>query len=84
MARILIQANSQQYGGPIAVKAHLLSVPAESVIATADRLRQVTATGRSVDYARRDRARTVATLWASAGFAGLLAALATIFVPTLF
>jgi hypothetical protein len=59
-------------------------VPAESVIAAADRLRQVTATGRSVDHARQDRARTVATLWTSAGFAGLLAALATIFVPTLF
>jgi hypothetical protein len=83
MARLLIQANSQQYGGPIAVKAHLLSVPAESVIAAADRLRQVTATGRSVDHARQDRARTVATLWASAGFAGLLAALATILVPAL-
>lgn len=85
MARFLIQANTQQYGGPIAVKAHLLSVPAESVIAAADRLRQVAAaSGRSVDYGRRDRARTIATLWTSAGFAGFLAALATIVVPTLF
>ncbi|NKZ04865.1 hypothetical protein [Actinomadura latina] len=84
-ARFLIQANNQQYGGPIAVKAHLLSVPAESVIAAADRLREATAvSGRSVDYARRDRARTIATAWTSAGFAGLLAALATIVVPALF
>lgn len=86
MARFLIQANTQQYGGPIAVKAHLLSVPAESVIAAADRLQQAAASGkaRSVDYARRDRARTIATAWTSAGFAGLLAGLATIVVPTLF
>lgn len=84
MARFLIQANTQQYGGPIAVKAHLLSVPAESVITEA-RLRQAAASGRprSVDYARRDRARTIATVWTAAGFAGLLAGLATIVLPTL-
>lgn len=85
MARLLIQGNTQQYGGPIAVKAHLLSVPAESVIAEA-RLRQAAAdsgNARSVDYARRDRARTIATVWTSLGFAGFLAALATIVVPGL-
>jgi hypothetical protein len=85
MARLLIQGNTQQYGGPIAVKAHLLSVPAESVIAEA-RLRLAAAgsgNARSVDYARRDRARTIATVWTSLGFAGFLAALATIVVPGL-
>ena len=85
MARLLIQANIQHYGGPIAVKAHLLSVPAESVITEAESRQATAASGkaRSVDYTRRDRARTIATVWTSAGFAGFLAALATVVVPSL-
>jgi len=83
MARFLIQANIQQYGGPIALKARLLSVPDESVIAAADRLRHAPAAS-SVDYARRDRPRTIAGLWASAGAAGFFAAAAAIVYPLLY
>ncbi|GAA1823262.1 hypothetical protein [Actinomadura chokoriensis] len=80
LAGFVIRGNTQQYGGPIAVKAHLLAVPAETVIAAADRLRQAPAEAGD----RRARARVLADLWDTAGLAGFAASLATIVGPVLF
>ncbi|MGI5417515.1 hypothetical protein [Actinomadura luteofluorescens] len=81
MARMAIQSNVHRFGGPVALKAHLLTVPAETIIAVADRLREAPAPPDDPRrHARRLRALRVANLWALAGFAGLIAGLATIVV----
>lgn len=76
-----IQSNIHRFGGPVALKAHLLTVPAETIIAVADRLREAPPPPDDPRRrARRLRALRVANLWALAGFAGLIAGLATIVV----
>lgn len=84
LATFISRGCSQQFGGPIALKAHLLSVPAEAVIAAADRLRQAPAAAADAPPdARRVRAGAIADLWDTAGLAGFAASLATIVVPIL-
>lgn len=79
LAKLAIQANIQQFGGPIAMKAHLLGLAPEAVIAAADRLRHAAADpGDPIRQARRARALSLANFWAIAGSAGLVAGLATI------
>ncbi len=81
LARFVIRASTDQYGGPIAVKAHLLAVPADAVTAAADRLRR---SAGDVRDTRRDRAAGAADFWDTAGLAGLVASLAAIVIPALF
>jgi hypothetical protein len=84
LTKLLIQANIQRFGGPIAVKDHLLAVPSDAVIAAADRLRHApVGPADPTQQARRARALSLANLWAFAGFAGLVAGLATIVLRNL-
>ncbi|MEU8802128.1 hypothetical protein [Spirillospora sp. NPDC048819] len=84
IAKFIIKGTTRLYGGPIAVKAHFLTVPAESVIAAAaDRMQQDTRPDDHARQAERVRARKVADFWAYAGFAGYVAWLAALVLPTL-
>ncbi|WP_443108081.1 hypothetical protein [Actinomadura sp. 3N407] len=84
IAKFIIKATTEQFGGPIAVKAHLLAVPPESVIeAATDRMRQDARPDDNARQAQRVRARNVAGYWAYAGFAGYFVWLAAIVLPIL-